>query len=408
MTLPGERILVLNAGSSTLKAAVLAPTAGLDPADARLELPALATTTRRWADDHRVPLTLERALAEVGVDDPGELTGIGHRIVHGGTDLSAPARVDAELIAALEALVDLAPLHMPPAIATIAAMTALAPGVPQVACFDTAFHAGLPEVDRTYALPVAWRDELGLRRYGFHGLSVDWAVRRAAALLDRPLGELALVVAHLGAGASVTAVDGGHSVHTSMGYTPLEGLVMATRPGSLDPGILTALARAGRTPRELESGLQERSGLVALAGSGDMREILDRAAGGDSAARLALDVFVDRAAAAIAAASTRLPRLDGLVMTGGIGEASSVVRATIVARLGVLGLAPLAAAEAVAAAPAPAAASPAAASPAAASPGDARPAGDAVVSDPGGPAVLRVTAREDRIIAAAVRALAAG
>jgi acetate kinase len=383
VTLSGERILVLNAGSSTLKAAILAPAAGTDPADARLDLPALATTTRRWSDDHRVPRTLERALAEVGVDDPGGLAGIGHRIVHGGTDLFAPARIDAALVGALEALVPLAPLHMPPAIATIAAMISMAPDVPQVACFDTAFHAGLPEVDRTYALPAAWRDELGLRRYGFHGLSVDWAVRRAAALLDRPLGGSALVVAHLGAGASVTAVDGANAVHTSMGYTPLEGLVMATRPGSLDPGILTALARAGHAPDALETGLQERSGLVALAGTGDMREILARAAAGDSAAQLALDVFVDRAAAAIAAAATRLPRLDGLVMTGGIGEASSVVRAAIVARLGVLGLAPLAAL------------------------GDADPIADAIVSD-GGVPVLRVAAREDRIIAAAVRAMAAG
>jgi acetate kinase len=376
VTLSGQRILVLNAGSSTLKAAVLAPAAGTDPADARVDLPAVATTTRRWADDHRVPLTLERALADVGVDDPGLLGGIGHRIVHGGTDLFAPAPVDAALVGALEALVGLAPLHMPPAIATIAAMSALAPDVLQVACFDTAFHAGLPEVDRTYALPAAWRDELGLRRYGFHGLSVEWAVRRAAVLLDRPSAELAVVVAHLGAGASVTAVDGGHAVHTSMGFTPLEGVVMATRPGSLDPGILTALARAGHTPDDLETGLQERSGLVALAGTGDMREILTRAAAGDGAAQLALDVFVDRAAAAIAAAATRLPRLDGLVMTGGIGEASGVVRAAIVARLGVLGLAPL---------------------------GRVDPAADAIVSD-GGVPVLRVAAREDRIIAAAVRA----
>jgi acetate kinase len=383
VTLSGERILVLNAGSSTLKAAILAPAPGTDPADARLDLPALATTTRRWSDDHRVPRTLERALAEVGVDDPGGLAGIGHRIVHGGTDLFAPARIDAALVGALEALVPLAPLHMPPAIATIAAMTSMAPDVPQVACFDTAFHAGLPEVDRTYALPAAWRDELGLRRYGFHGLSVDWAVRRAAALLDRPLGGSALVVAHLGAGASVTAVDGANAVHTSMGYTPLEGLVMATRPGSLDPGILTALARAGHAPDALETGLQERSGLVALAGTGDMREILARAAAGDSAAQLALDVFVDRAAAAIAAAATRLPRLDGLVMTGGIGEVSSVVRAAIVARLGVLGLVPLAPL------------------------GDVDSIADAIVSD-GGVPVLRVAAREDRIIAAAVRAMAAG
>jgi acetate kinase len=382
VTSPDGPVLVLNAGSSTLKAAVLAPPSGTDPADARLDLPAVATTTRRWADDHRVPLTLEHVLAEVGVDDPGSLAGIGHRIVHGGTDLFAPARIDADLVGALEALLPLAPLHLPPAIATIGAMRALAPDVVQVACFDTAFHAGLPEVDRTYAVPAGWRDALGLRRYGFHGLSVDWAVRRAAVLLDLPLGELGLVVAHLGAGASVTAVEGGHSIHTSMGYTPLEGLVMATRSGSLDPGIVTAMARAGHAPDDLEADLQQRSGLLALAGTGDMRELLALVADGDASARLALDVFVDRAAAAIGAAATRLARLDGVVLTGGIGEASPLVRSAIVGRLGVLGIAPLRAGAG----------------------GDTDR--DAVLSAGDGPAVLRVAAREDRIIAAAVRELA--
>ncbi len=380
MTSPEGRILVLNAGSSTLKAAVLVPASGTDPADATVDLPALATTTRRWADDDRVPVTLERVLAKIGVDDPGSLSGIGHRIVHGGTDLFAPALVDADLVGALEALVPLAPLHMPPAIATIAAMASLAPDVPQVVCFDTAFHAGLPEVDRTYAVPAAWRDELGLRRYGFHGLSVDWAVRRASVLLGRPAAALGLVVAHLGAGASVTAVSGGHSVHTSMGYTPLEGLVMATRAGSLDPGIVTALARAGHAPDDLEADLQQRSGLLALAGTGDMRELLARVADGDAPAQLAVDVFVDRAAAAIAAAATRLTALDGVVMTGGIGEASGVIRTAIVARLGALGIPPLTA--------------------------TAGDDGDGVLSTGAGPAVLRVRSREDRIIAAAVRELA--
>lgn len=382
MTSAGPRVLVLNAGSSTLKAAVLEVGAGMDPGDASIDLSAVATSTRRWADDHRVPVTLDRVLAEAGVTDPGALAGIGHRIVHGGTDLFAPALVDAGLVGALEALVPLAPLHLPPAIATIGAMSSLAPNVPQVACFDTAFHAGLPEVDRTYPVPAEWQASLGLRRFGFHGLSVDWSVRRAAVLLGRPLEELCLVVAHLGAGASVTAVDGGRSVHTSMGYTPLEGLVMATRSGSLDPGIVTAMARAGRSADDLEADLQQRSGLLALAGTGDMREILTLVAAGDAGARLALDVFVDRAAAAIAAAATRLRRLDALVLTGGIGEASPVVRAAIAARLGVLGVAPL--------------------------------EGDAPVvehdrvlgaSSGIGPPVLRVAAREDRIIAAAVREL---
>lgn len=394
MTSAGARILVLNAGSSTLKAAILEVGAGMDPGDASIELPVVATSTRRWADDEDVPATLQRALAEVGATDPEALTGIGHRVVHGGPDLFAPAHVDAGLIGALEALVPLAPLHLPPAIATIGAMSSLAPDAPQVACFDTAFHAGLPEVDRTYPVPVEWRASLGLRRFGFHGLSVDWAVRRAAVLLGRPVAALGFVVAHLGAGASVTAVEGGRSVHTSMGYTPLEGLVMATRSGSLDPGIVTAMARAGHAADDLETDLQQRSGLSALAGTGDMREILALVAAGDAGARLALDVFVDRAAAAIAAAATRLRRLDALVFTGGIGEASPVVRGAVAARLGVLGVAPLEdGAPAVEHDRVLDAGSGAGAS-----------AGRGARRD-AGPVVLRVAAREDRIIAAAVRDL---
>ncbi|MFP5344037.1 MAG: acetate/propionate family kinase [Candidatus Limnocylindria bacterium] len=376
MTDPAGRILVLNAGSSTLKAAVL-DGRGADPGDARLELAALATATLRWTDHDGVAGTLERALADAGVADPAGLSGVGHRLVHGGDVFVRPTIVDDGVLAALDDLVPLAPLHQPAAVATIRAMRDRAPGLLQVACFDTAFHAELPETDRIYPVPAAWQDELALRRYGFHGLSVDWSVRRAAALLGRPVADLRLVVAHLGAGASVTAVDGGRSVHTSMGYTPLEGLVMATRAGSIDPGIVTAMARRGHAPEALEADLQQRSGLVALAGTGDMRAILARVAEGDPAASRALDVFVDRAAAAIAAAGTRLPSIDAVVFTGGIGEAAPLVRMRLAARLGVIGIEPLDEPRQ-----------------------DSRE--DGILGGDRRPVVVRVAAREDRVIAAAV------
>ena len=227
-------------------------------------------------------------------------------------------------------------------------------------------------------MPASWTERHGLRRFGFHGLSVEWAAARAAELLATPSSDLALVVAHLGSGCSVTAVDGGRSAWTSMGMTPLEGLMMGTRSGSVDPGILVRLLHAGVTPDELAEGLDHESGLLGVAGSADMRELLEREASGDERAALAIELFVRRAAEGIAAAATALPRLDGLVFTGGIGEHAAPVRARIVGRLGMLGLAP--------------------------SLNDAE--GDAVLTARGArPAVLRVAAREDLVIAEATRRL---
>ncbi len=364
-----DRILVLNAGSSTLKASLLR---GHD-------MVALGATTLEWggASVERAPPVVEAVLDDLGVADGSTLVGIGHRIVHGGPDFVVPTLVDADVLARLQDVVALAPLHLPPALAVIKAVSRRLPGVRQVACFDTAFHARLPETARRYPVPAAWMDDFGIRRYGFHGLSVDWATGRAAELLGLPRGRARLVVAHLGAGASVTAVDRGRSVDTSMGYTPLEGLMMATRSGSIDPGIVVALARDGRRSLdELDDDLLHRSGLLGVGGSADMRTLLSRAQDGDADARLAIEMFVDRAAAAIAGAATRLPRLDAVVFTGGIGEGAATVRAAIVRRLGSLGIAPIAA---------------------------RKRRGDVVLSAPGvGPAVVRVEAREDLVIARAV------
>jgi acetate kinase len=319
------RVLVLNPGSSTLKAAVLVAESGEVVADATIEWPAGVEAARMVAS------ALERLPSETA-------DAVGYRVVHGGSRYTIPSLVDPALIEAVEELDALAPLHNRRAASVMRAAKSLLPDLQHVACFDTAFHADLPEEARRYPLPAEWVERWGIRRYGFHGLSVTWAGRRASELLERPPGDMALVVAHLGSGCSVTAVDGGRSVDTSMGFTPYEGLMMATRAGSVDPGILLRLATDGVSVEELADGIGHRAGFAAIAGTSDVREIERRAAAGETVARLAIDMFVRRAAAAIAAAATSLPRIDALVFTGGIGEHSHLIRAGIVGRLGRLGV----------------------------------------------------------------------
>jgi acetate kinase len=284
-------------------------------------------------------------------------------------------RVNEPVLKSIEALAEFAPLHNPLAAATIRATRAALPNLPQVAAFDTAFHATLSEDQFVYPVPWRWHREYGVRRFGFHGLSVEWSTRRAGELLKRPSDQLALVMAHLGSGCSVTAVLNGRSVATSMGLTPMEGLMMGTRSGSIDPGILLYMLRTRRAGRqELEIALDHESGLVGVFGrAAGMREIEKAAGEGNKRAQLAIDIFVSRAAAGIAAAATTLPRLDALVFTGGIGEHSGMVRSAIVRRLAPLGLGAIPAI-------------------------DVR--NDAVISPPGSVvAVLRVEAREDAVIA---------
>lgn len=317
------RTLVVNAGSSTLKLGVVED----DEAIWSSEVPREETSGQLGA--------LPDQLGSVGGVD-----AVGHRIVHGGTRFTAPTLIDGEVRAALGELVDLAPLHQPKSLEAVDAVTQVLPDVPAVACFDTAFHAHMPPASTTYALPAEWRERWGLRRFGFHGLSHAYAARRAAELLDRPLTELRIVTCHLGAGASVTAVAGGRSVDTTMGFTPLEGLVMATRSGSVDPGlVLWLLERTGLTEREVAAALEHDSGLLALAGTGDMREILERAASGDTAATVALDVYLHRLRAAIASMAAALEGLDALVFTGGVGERAPHVRAAACGGLAFLGVA---------------------------------------------------------------------
>jgi acetate kinase len=267
----------------------------------------------------------------------GAVDAVGHRIVHGGTRFREPVILDEDVMRELEDLVELAPLHQPKSLAAAAAVSAVLPEVPAVACFDTAFHATLPAAAATYALPAAWRERWELRRYGFHGLSHAWAARRSAQLLGR--SELRLVTCHLGAGASLAAVRAGRCLDTTMGFTPLEGLVMATRSGSVDPGLLLwLLEREDVTVGEMAESLEHESGLLGLAGTGDMREVVSGATGGEPDAELAFAVYVHRLRAGIAAMAAAIDGLDALVFTGGVGERAPAVRARAVADLGFLGV----------------------------------------------------------------------
>ncbi len=318
-------ILVVNAGSSSLKLRLLDPSDGvLETAD----LPAV-----RGAEDARL---IADAIAGWGAAPEA----VGHRVVHGGTRFVEAVTLDDAAIAGIAALTALAPLHQPKSLAAIEAVRAVLPDVPHVACFDTAFHSTLPAAASTYAIPAPWRREWGIRRYGFHGLNHAYVSRRAAVLCGRE-GDpsFRVVTCHLGAGASLAAVHGGRSVDTTMGFTPLEGLVMATRSGTIDAGIVTWLAsERGLSPAEIGDALEHRSGLLGLGGSEDMREILAGAANGSPAPMLALGVYVHRLRASIAAMTASLGGLDALVFTGGIGERSAPVRGMTAAGLAFLGV----------------------------------------------------------------------
>ena len=314
-------MLVVNVGSSSVKLRLV------DDRDA-----VVAERDLPGPDDLAALGDALAEFAEVGL--------VGHRMVHGGARFHGPAMVDDAARAALAELVGLAPLHQPPALAALDTARARLPLALHVACFDTAFHASLPAAASTYAVPASWRDGLGVRRYGFHGLSHASAARRAAELLGHDPGKLRLVTCHLGAGASLCAIRDGRSCDTTMGFTPLEGLVMATRSGSVDPGLVLWLIRhAGLEPAVVEDALERRSGLLGLSGSADMREVISRAGAGEGDAQLALAVYVHRLRASIAAMTASLGGLDALVFTGGVGERAPEVRLAAAEGLAHLGIA---------------------------------------------------------------------
>ncbi|MEU5983709.1 acetate/propionate family kinase [Streptomyces sp. NPDC047434] len=266
---------------------------------------------------------------------------MGHRIVHGGSEMRSHTLLDDGVRLRLDRVAELAPLHVPQALTVLDAARDLLPEVPHVVCFDTVFHACLPAAAREYAVPAGWREAYGLRRYGFHGLSYAWALARTAELLGRRPERLQLVMVHLGGGCSACAVREGHSVDTTMGFTPLEGLVMSRRSGSVDPGALTwLLKRKNLSADEIEDALNHKSGLLALSGtSDDTRDLVRGRAAGDERAALALDVFTHHCRRGIAGMAASLSRLDALVFTGEIGEDQPEVREEVCARLAVLGLA---------------------------------------------------------------------
>ena len=331
------QILVVNAGSSSLKLRVL------DDADE-------VTGSADLSSDG------DKGALEATIEAFGEVHAVGHRIVHGGDEFSGPVLIEGGVRQRLCALTDLAPLHQPKSLAALDAVTAVLPDVPAVACFDTAFHTTIPAAAATFALPAQWRERWALRRFGFHGLSHAYVSRRAADLLGVSSSGvsssgvsssgvsssgpgLRLVSCHLGAGASLAAVQDGRSVDTTMGFTPLDGLVMATRSGSVDPGLVLWLqTHAGISAAELGDALENRSGLAGLAGTGDLREILARAAAGDAQAELAREVYLHRLAGSVAAMTAALGGLDAVVFTGGVGENSAEIRSRAAGRLGFLGV----------------------------------------------------------------------
>ena len=316
-------ILIVNAGSSSVKVRVVD---GTDTVLASHDLPAQGGVFDVTALAALLP-TLPPVRA------------VGHRIVHGGSTFAQAVRVDAGVKAQLCSLKDLAPLHQAAGLAALDATDKVLPETPAIACFDTAFHATLPQEAATYAVPREWRARYQVRRYGFHGLSHAYAARRALQLLDTPADTLRLISCHLGSGASLAAVRAGVCIDTTMGFTPLDGLIMATRCGSLDPGLVLWLQQhAGLTATEVGDALEHQSGLLALAGTADMQQALQAADAGDAAAALAIDVYLHRLRAEVAAMAAAMGGCDVLVFTGGVGEHAPTLRNRAATGLGFLGV----------------------------------------------------------------------
>ncbi len=332
MTSDVADVLVVNAGSSSLKVgrrpsgdAVLVERIG-EPGQAHDHVDA-------W---RRAAAALESTVGAAPLD---RVSVVAHRMVHGGERYTEPVVVDDEVLEVLEELIPLAPLHNPANLAALRAARAALPHVPHVAVFDTAFHATMAPHAYRYAVPEAWYRDHGVRRYGFHGPSHDGVTRRAAALLDRPRDTLRIVSLHLGNGASAAAVDRGRSVETTMGFTPIDGLIMGTRSGALDPGVLLHLLRAGKSAAELDVELNRASGLLGLSGrSNDVRDLRHAADAGDERAALALRAFAYRARLAIGSLAFAMGDLDAIVFTGGIGQHDARMRMEILEGLDHFGI----------------------------------------------------------------------
>jgi acetate kinase len=323
-------VLVVNAGSSSLKYQVVEPATGDTTVGGVVE----RVDESGW--DGALDTVLG-AVRDAGVE-PEDLLGVGHRVVHGGDRFTEAVLVDDDVVAAIDDLAVLAPLHNPPALSGIRLAREAFPGTPQVAVFDTAWFTGLPAAAATYALDHELMARERIRRYGMHGISHQYVAGEAARFLGRPPEELALVVLHLGNGASATAVLDGAPVDTSMGLTPLEGLVMGTRGGDVDPGVLLHLLRNGLSVEDLEDLLHHRSGLQGLAGVHDLRDLHAAVERGDERAARAYDVYCHRLRKYVGAYAAVLGRLDAVVFTAGVGEHDAEVRADSLSGLGLLGI----------------------------------------------------------------------
>ncbi|ORV09281.1 acetate kinase [Mycobacterium celatum] len=336
MTVP--LVLVINSGSSSLKYQLLQPDSGESRADGLVE-----RIGERGSEvpDHDAALRLAfDRLADDGIDlKTCGLTAVGHRVVHGGQDFYRPTVLDDAVITKLKELSPLAPLHNPPALRGIEVARKLLPDVPHVAVFDTAFFHDLPPAAATYAIERDLADRWQIRRYGFHGTSHQYVSEQAAAFLGRPVRELNQIVLHLGNGASASAIVGGRPIDTSMGLTPLEGLVMGTRSGDIDPGIIGYLCREAKmSVDDIESMLNHRSGVLGLAGERDFRRLREMIESGDSSAQLAYDVFIHRLRKYVGAYLAVLGRTDAVSFTAGIGENAATVRRDALSGLAALGI----------------------------------------------------------------------
>ncbi len=340
-------ILVVNSGSSSVKFQLVDPDSGeslasglverIGESDGRVELDYRGESVERiqHIEDHGDGLALAfEMLSDAGIELGSDVTAVGHRVVHGGTVFYRPTIIDDAVVQQISDLSSLAPLHNPPNVLGIEVARKQLPNVPHVAVFDTAFFHSLPDAAATYAIDAAVAAEHDIRRYGFHGTSHDYVSEQVARFLERDLGDLKQIVLHLGNGASASAVDGGRAVDTSMGLTPLEGLVMGTRSGDIDPGVIMHLRRsAGMSVDDIDALLNRRSGLIGLSGVNDFRELQQRIDDGDASARLAYDVYIHRLRKYIGAYMIGLGRLDVLTFTAGVGENAAAVRADALANL---------------------------------------------------------------------------
>ncbi len=324
-------VLVLNSGSSSVKYAVVDPDSGARLADGIVE-----RIGEGVVPDHAAAL---QVVFDELADDMAGLVAVGHRVVHGGPDLYEPTVVDDALIACLDELSPLAPLHNPPAVLGIEVARKALPDLPHIAVFDTAFFHDLPPAASTYAIDRDVAAKWRIRRYGFHGTSHQYVSEQAAAFLDMPLGSLSQIVLHLGNGASASAIVGGRPVDTSMGLTPLEGLVMGTRSGDVDPGVITYLSRtAGMSVEEIETMLNRHAGMLGLGGEIDFRLVHQRIESGDEAAQLAYDVYIHRLRKYIGAYLALLGGADVITFTAGVGENDAAVRRDALSGMSALGI----------------------------------------------------------------------